>query len=478
MYLSRELTDSSLPKIGKEFGGRDHTTVMHANAKIDGHDPRGPLCVQPCAGTDRTDQASRMISVDSCVEPAEPVDERSVLHRRAAHRPKGLDKRIRAVFPVVHTPYDFYEKDLKEDHGIETQERADEDVATTGSHMTAGMKITCSRDELVAKLGIVSRAVSTRGARAGPRRGSCSRADGGGLSICRHRHGAVAAHDARGRGRGRRRGRHPGQAARRPRAAAARERGRRSSTGPEEGVAQIASGSASYRLNTYAAEDFPRLPARRRAAARDRPRGAARDRGARRALRLAGRVAPGAHRASSSASRRASSSWPRPTPTGCPSRRRELDAAAPELEAIIPARALQELARLGAAPATRVELGVHENHVVFGDRRRLADHAPHRRPVPELPAAAAGGVRARADARPQRAATTSCAAIAVLAQRNSPLRLRFAEGELTVSAQTQDVGEAQESLPVAYSRRGVRDRLQRRVPARRRRLDRRATTSS
>ena len=34
MYLSRELTDSSLPKIGKEFGGRDHTTVMHANTKI------------------------------------------------------------------------------------------------------------------------------------------------------------------------------------------------------------------------------------------------------------------------------------------------------------------------------------------------------------------------------------------------------------------------------------------------------------
>jgi chromosomal replication initiator protein len=34
MYLCRELTDASLPKIGKEFGGRDHTTVMHANAKI------------------------------------------------------------------------------------------------------------------------------------------------------------------------------------------------------------------------------------------------------------------------------------------------------------------------------------------------------------------------------------------------------------------------------------------------------------
>jgi chromosomal replication initiator protein len=34
MYLSRELTDSSLPKIGDEFGGRDHTTVIHAYDKI------------------------------------------------------------------------------------------------------------------------------------------------------------------------------------------------------------------------------------------------------------------------------------------------------------------------------------------------------------------------------------------------------------------------------------------------------------
>jgi chromosomal replication initiator protein len=34
MYLSRELTDFSLPKIGEAFGGRDHTTVIHAHEKI------------------------------------------------------------------------------------------------------------------------------------------------------------------------------------------------------------------------------------------------------------------------------------------------------------------------------------------------------------------------------------------------------------------------------------------------------------
>ena len=35
MYLSRKLTDTSYPKIGEEFGGRDHTTVLHACSKIE-----------------------------------------------------------------------------------------------------------------------------------------------------------------------------------------------------------------------------------------------------------------------------------------------------------------------------------------------------------------------------------------------------------------------------------------------------------
>jgi DNA polymerase-3 subunit beta len=40
--------------------------------------------------------------------------------------------------------------------------------------------------------------------------------------------------------------------------------------------------------------------------------------------------------------------------------------------------------------------------------------------------------------------------ISLLAQKNAPLRLAFTPGELTVSAQTPDVGEASESLPVAF----------------------------
>lgn len=43
MYLSRELTDYSLPKIGDEFGGRDHTTVIHAHDKISQARLKDPL---------------------------------------------------------------------------------------------------------------------------------------------------------------------------------------------------------------------------------------------------------------------------------------------------------------------------------------------------------------------------------------------------------------------------------------------------
>jgi DNA polymerase-3 subunit beta len=131
----------------------------------------------------------------------------------------------------------------------------------------------------------------------------------------------------------------------------------------------------------------------------------------------------------------------------------ELSDAAPELEAIIPARALTELSRL--AGGDTIDLGVHENHVVFGTgsgsgadawltTRRIDGQFPnYRQLLPEsfeveltLPKAELADVVRRAS---------------VLALRNSPLRLRLAEGELTVSAQTQDVGETQETIPTSYS---------------------------
>ncbi len=57
MYLCRELTDLSLPKIGQQFGGRDHTTVIHADRKIRAPDGRAPLDLQPGHRAHQPDQA-------------------------------------------------------------------------------------------------------------------------------------------------------------------------------------------------------------------------------------------------------------------------------------------------------------------------------------------------------------------------------------------------------------------------------------
>ena len=126
-----------------------------------------------------------------------------------------------------------------------------------------------------------------------------------------------------------------------------------------------------------------------------------------------------------------------------------LGAAGPELEAIIPARALA-----GAGAHRRrletIELGVQENHVVFGTgdvwltTRRIDGQFPnYKQLLPESFEVELSLPRERALDVVRRAS--------VMALRNSPLRLRFAEGELTVSAQTQDVGETRETLPAAYA---------------------------
>ena len=75
MYLSRELTDSSLPKIGKEFGGRDHTTVIHATSKIARmirEDRTVYNLVQELTARDQAGQ----LNLWTRMSPDEPVDNR------------------------------------------------------------------------------------------------------------------------------------------------------------------------------------------------------------------------------------------------------------------------------------------------------------------------------------------------------------------------------------------------------------------
>ena len=166
-----------------------------------------------------------------------------------------------------------------------------------------------------------------------------------------------------------------------------------------ESVVHVTSGSASYTLQTFNAEDFPRLPEHRRDAdVRGRARAAAGDDRPRRARGVARRGAPGADRRSRPVRAATSSSWPRPTRTGSRSRRRRSPAPLPELEAIVPEpRAAGACAHRRRRRRDRV--GVQENQVLFSAGGVLAHDAPHRRPVPELPAASAGDVRARADDR-------------------------------------------------------------------------------
>jgi DNA polymerase III subunit beta len=121
-------------------------------------------------------------------------------------------------------------------------------------------------------------------------------------------------------------------------------------------------------------------------------------------------------------------------------------------EVNVPARALQELGRLvGQAQGENdsLSISVRQNQVLFTLGRvvlssRLIDgqFPNYRQLLPESfehELRLAGGEF-----------TDVVRRISLLAQKNAPLRLAFAPGELTVSAQTPDVGEASESLPVAF----------------------------
>jgi DNA polymerase III subunit beta len=218
---------------------------------------------------------------------------------------------------------------------------------------------------------------------------------------------------------------------------------------PEENLLELTCGSASYRLHTYGIEDFPRLPEVEDAQTFGVPRQAL--------LETVARVGRSASRDES-----------RPVLTGILVRfgggklvmaatdsyrmavkETALEGTVPELEAIVPARALTELARI-ASSGDEVQLGIHENHVVFttGDvlltTRRIDGQFPDvEQLIPD---------RFEHDVTLPRAELLDVVRrVAVLAQRNLPLRLSFAEGELTISVQAQDVGEARESLPAPFT---------------------------
>jgi DNA polymerase-3 subunit beta len=119
-------------------------------------------------------------------------------------------------------------------------------------------------------------------------------------------------------------------------------------------------------------------------------------------------------------------------------------------EANVPARALSELARIAQqADADTLRATRQANQIVFEvggmtlSSRLIEGQFPnYRQLLPDtyehelrLDTKEVGDVVRR---------------ISLLAQKNAPLRLRFAEGELTVSAQTPDVGEASETLPTPF----------------------------
>jgi DNA polymerase-3 subunit beta len=119
-------------------------------------------------------------------------------------------------------------------------------------------------------------------------------------------------------------------------------------------------------------------------------------------------------------------------------------------EVNVPARALQELGRIAAHAEERdLQVSVRQNQVVFVlgqvvlSSRLIDGQFPNYRQL--LPESFEHELRI---AGPELRDVVR--RISLLAQKNAPLRLAFQPGELTVSAQTPDIGEARESLPVSF----------------------------
>jgi DNA polymerase III subunit beta len=127
----------------------------------------------------------------------------------------------------------------------------------------------------------------------------------------------------------------------------------------------------------------------------------------------------------------------------------DLAGSSGETAAIVPARALNEIGRLGAGDGTGLEVSVQENQILFGvggvwlSARRIDGQFPNYRQL--LPQTFEHEVLISREEL-----LDVIRRVGLLAQRNLPVRLTFDEGSLTIAAQTQDVGEARESMPVDF----------------------------
>jgi DNA polymerase III subunit beta len=214
---------------------------------------------------------------------------------------------------------------------------------------------------------------------------------------------------------------------------------------------EIAAGSSRFHLRTLPADDFPRFP-QPEAEPVELPAAALRD--------TINRVA-----------RAASRDEARPVLTGVmvtaegeeltmvatdsyrlAVKRTTLETAVPEkLEANVPARALRELARLiEAAGDEALRVWLTRNQAVFRvgnvslSSRLIDGQFPNYRQL--LPESYEHEVKL-----PRAELLEVTRRVSQLAQRNAALRLSFSEGELVVSAETPDLGDAREGLPAPYS---------------------------
>jgi DNA polymerase-3 subunit beta len=311
------------------------------------------------------------------------------------------------------------------------------------------LKLTTKREELVSKLSIVSRAVSTRAATQALSGVLLSAADGRvTLTATDLDMGLQTTVDAEVAGEGSvlLPGRLLAEVAR-----SLPDQAVEIETREAKRDVEIRSGSASFHLRILQAEDFPKLPSPGEDGSISIPAAALEA-----SIDLVARAASRDDMRPVLTGVFVSASGKEMTMVATDSyrlavKRTELEVElGGEIEANIPARALRELGRILASESAEVAvIWLLPNQAVFKagsitlTTRLIEGQFPNFRQL--LPESYEHDVRLP---RPDLLDVTR--RVSQLAQRNAPLRLSFAQGELTVAAETPDVGDAVETMPAAF----------------------------